>query len=57
MKLFFIGIIWLLAFGGCAGAVNQAAPQVEDDEGKKNCGRAMTQRSKCKESESGRKHY
>ena len=50
MKLFFIGIIWLLAFGGCAGAVNQTAPQVEDDDRTKNCGRAMTQRSKCKES-------
>ena len=50
MKLFFIGIICLLALGGCAGAVNQAVPQVEDEERKKNCGRAMTQRSKCKES-------
>ena len=50
MKLFFIGIICLLPLGGCAGAVNQTVPQVEDEERKKNCGRAMTQRSKCKES-------
>lgn len=49
MKLVLIGMISLLAFGGCAGAATQAGLGVEDDQGKKNCGRAMTQRSKCKE--------
>ena len=50
MKLVLIGMICLLAFGGCAGTANQAGLEVEDDQGKKSCGRAMTQRSKCKES-------
>ena len=49
MKLVFIGMICLLAFGGCAGTANQTGLQTEGDLGKKNCGRAMTQRSKCKE--------
>jgi cytochrome c556 len=49
MKVAWILLALLLACSGCTSVTSESQQQVEEDQAKKNCGRAMTQRSKCKD--------